>query len=230
MLPAIWVHAVAALPWVVLLVGQGLCWVERELEEDALLVASPWRVLWAVTLPRCRAALFAAGLWVAVQTATEITVTDLMQVRTFAEEVYTQFVAPDRDLAAGDVRAVTARAVAVSAPAIVCTWVLVVWIARRWERSLPPLRTLAAPVCLFRLGWTRWPLAGVVLALVGMLAGVPLASLLWKAGLHGSPETWSAPAAWHQLALVFKVHGPMVAESLGLAAAAPGRCRNSAAS
>src|SRR5262245_26838136 len=33
---AIWVHAVAALPWVVLIVGQGMRWVERELEEDAL--------------------------------------------------------------------------------------------------------------------------------------------------------------------------------------------------
>jgi iron(III) transport system permease protein len=211
-----------------LLVGQGLGWVERELEEDALLVASPWRVLWAVTLPRCRVALFAAGLWVAVQTATEITVTDLLQVRTFAEEVYTQFVAPDRDPSVGDVRAITARAVAVSVPAIICTWVLIVWIARRWERSLPPLRTLAAPICLFRLGQARWPLAGVVFSLVGMLAGVPLVSLVWKAGLHGSPEAWSVLAAWHQLVLVFKVHGPMVAESLVLAGAV-GACAAGAA-
>src|SRR5947209_8782844 len=63
--PAIWVHAVAALPWVVWLVGQGLCWVERELEEDGLLVGAPWWVFWHVTLPRSRATLFAAGLWVA---------------------------------------------------------------------------------------------------------------------------------------------------------------------
>src|SRR5262249_1631400 len=38
MAPAIWIHAIAALPWVILLVGQGLCWVEPELEEDGLLV------------------------------------------------------------------------------------------------------------------------------------------------------------------------------------------------
>src|SRR5439155_10337084 len=76
---AMWVHAVAGLPWVVLLAGQGLRWVERELEEDALTVAGPWRVFTRVTLPRSRAALCAAALWVALQTATEITVTDMMQ-------------------------------------------------------------------------------------------------------------------------------------------------------
>jgi len=41
---AIWIHAVAGLPWVVWIVGRGLCWVEPELEEDALTAASPWRV------------------------------------------------------------------------------------------------------------------------------------------------------------------------------------------
>ena len=41
---ALWIHAVAALPWVVLLVGQGLRWVERDLEEEALTFASPWRI------------------------------------------------------------------------------------------------------------------------------------------------------------------------------------------
>ena len=49
---AIWIHAAAALPWVVLIVGFGLANVERELEESALLDASPRQVFWHVTLPR----------------------------------------------------------------------------------------------------------------------------------------------------------------------------------
>ena len=49
---AIWIHAVAALPWVMLLAGQGLTWVERELEEDALTLLPAWLVLLRVTLPR----------------------------------------------------------------------------------------------------------------------------------------------------------------------------------
>src|SRR5205823_9704829 len=49
---AVWVHAAAGLPWVVWLVGQGLCWVEPEAEDDARLAAGPGRVLWRGTLPR----------------------------------------------------------------------------------------------------------------------------------------------------------------------------------
>ena len=128
---AIWVHAVAGLPWIIVLVGQGLCWVERELEEDAVMVAPPWQVLWQITLPRCRAAIFAAGMWVALSAASEITVTDVMQVRTFAEEVYSQLVGGDR--------AALAHAVAVSLPAVLLTWMLLMAATRRWERTLPPL-------------------------------------------------------------------------------------------
>ncbi len=81
---ATWIHALAGLPWVVILVGQGLCWVEPELEEDALLVAGTWRVLWSVTLVRGRAAIAAAALWVALQAAGEVAVTDVLQVPTYA--------------------------------------------------------------------------------------------------------------------------------------------------
>src|SRR5207245_283698 len=87
MVIAVWVHAAAAFPWVVLIVGHGLQWVEPEMEEDALTAAGPLRVLERVTLPRCRAVIVAAGFWVAWQCATEITVTDKMDIRTFAEEV-----------------------------------------------------------------------------------------------------------------------------------------------
>ena len=126
-----------------MLVGQGLCWVERELEEDAVMVAPPWQVLWQITLPRCRAAIFAAGMWVALSAASEITVTDVMQVRTFAEEVYSQSVGGDR--------AALAHAVAVSLPAVLLTWMLLMAAMRRWERTLPPLDALWAPPRLFRL-------------------------------------------------------------------------------
>ena len=70
----------------------GLRGVERDLEEDASLLLGPVGVLWHVSLPRCAASIAAAGLWVSLQTATEITVTDVMQVRTAAEEVLTQFI------------------------------------------------------------------------------------------------------------------------------------------
>lgn len=204
--PAIWVHALAALPWIVLLVGQGLCWVERELEEDALTAASPWRVFWRFTLPRARAAIAAAILWVAVQTAAEITVTDLMLVRTFAEEVYTQFTLQNPD----DLP----RAVAVSLPASGLAAVLVLWAAERWRKTLPPLEQAAEPLCLFHLGKARWPVCGLVLALLALLAGVPLLGLLWKAGLGGSPESWSGARLSQLLLSTFEGKSRLVAENV----------------
>ncbi|OAI55111.1 hypothetical protein AYO44_02940 [Planctomycetaceae bacterium SCGC AG-212-F19] len=210
--PAIWVHALAGLPWVVWLVGQGLCWVERELEEEALLAAPPWRVLWRVTLPRCRGAIAAAALVVAIQTATEITVSDMMGVRTFAEEVYLQF------LIEGG--AVLARAAAVCLPQLVVVVVLVIGVAGRWERTLPALEQVAPPICLFPLGMARWPLFVLVLLTVEIFAGVPVLALFWKAGLGGSPETWSADRLASQLAGVAAGKSGLIAENLLLVACA----------
>ncbi|HWG42792.1 MAG TPA: ABC transporter permease subunit [Gemmataceae bacterium] len=183
---AIWIHAVAALPWVILLVGQGLSWVERELEEDALTLMPSWCVLLSVTLPRAGAALGAAALWVSLQAATEITVTDVMQVRTFAEEVYTQIVGgPDAEEG-------VARAVAATLPFVLLVAILVGCVARFWERRLPARMTLLTGPLVFRLGRWRWPLVLVVALLCGLLLAMPLGSLVWRAGLTGTPPSWSA--------------------------------------
>ncbi|HZT78859.1 MAG TPA: ABC transporter permease subunit, partial [Gemmataceae bacterium] len=209
---AVWVHAALGLPWVVWLVGQGLCWVEPELEEDALTAAGPCRVLWSVTLRRSAAAVAAAGLWVALQAATEVTVTDMMQVRTFGEEVYNQFVRSDRLGVGGPV--------AVNLPPVLLTALVVAWAARRWERSLPPLRTFAAEPYVFRLGWLRWPCLLLAVAVVALVAGVPGASLAWKAGLSGTPREWSAATVLLWVDRVVHLRGGLVLSSLGLAAAA----------
>src|SRR5512142_760860 len=84
------VHALAMIPWIVLLAGVGLRTVEPELEESALLDLPAWRVLGRVTLRRSLGTLAGAALAVAVLTAGDMTVTDLLQVRTYAEEAYVQ--------------------------------------------------------------------------------------------------------------------------------------------
>jgi iron(III) transport system permease protein len=213
---AVWIHAVAALPWVVLLVGQGLRWVERDLEEEALTFAGPWRVLARVTLRRGLAAVGGAALWVALQTATEITVTDMFQVRTFGEEVYTQYVMPD-PVGGPAGEAAVARAVVISLPSVLVTMVLVLAATGWWERRLPPLEALATEPHVYHLGWARWPCCAALAALVVVLAGVPVGSLVWKLGLGGSPPHWSAGVAAEHLNLVLRVRGRHVAESLALA-------------
>src|SRR4029078_6488559 len=47
---AVWVHALAAVPWVVLIVGASLRAVEAEIEEDAATCATPQRVMWHVSI------------------------------------------------------------------------------------------------------------------------------------------------------------------------------------
>ncbi len=95
---AIWIHSMAALPWVVGIVGIGLRLVEPELEEQALLDGSATQVFFRVSLPAALPAVGVAALWVAVLTAGEMTVTDLFAIRTYAEEVYTQAAATAAEL------------------------------------------------------------------------------------------------------------------------------------
>jgi ABC-type Fe3+ transport system permease subunit len=157
------------------------------LEEQAWVDAGPWAALY-VTFRRAAPALGAAALWTAVSVASEIAVTDLFAVRTFAEELYTQNavtaepLGPPLALApawamAGSLAALGMAAVAALTPAT----------------SRSPTRL---PVT-FDLGGWRWPAAAIAWMLVAVLAGIPLVSLFVKTGVlvesgpAGLERTWS---------------------------------------
>jgi len=186
---AIWIHTVAAVPWVVLIVGAALRAVEPELEEQALLEAGPARVFWTVTLRRSLAGLAAAGLWVAVGCAAEMTVTDLYRVRTYAEELYTQLAVT------GD----AAEASLAVLPGIALTsWLVLAGVVL--AGLLGPVTHTGPRRAPPRINWGRekWPLAGGVWLTLAILAGVPLLNLLHRAGIQvelgpdGRIRTWSA--------------------------------------
>jgi len=92
LLPAAWIHAVAAWPWPIAVVWCALQISDRSLEDEAGQSGGPRAVFRFVTLPRLAWALLAAACLIGVQAGTEIAITDAMMVRTFAEEVYTQMV------------------------------------------------------------------------------------------------------------------------------------------
>ncbi|HVW38670.1 MAG TPA: ABC transporter permease subunit [Pirellulales bacterium] len=194
---AIWVHAIAALPWVVLIVSAGLLLVERELEEQALLYGSAWQAFRHVTLRRALGSVGVAALWVAVTTSAEMTVTDYFQVRTFAEEIYVD-VALGGDLAAaplgkafgwlpgaGETQGEGAS-LGVWPGVLICAW-LVVAACVLVAQLLPVVRqaSFGEPL-VFRLGAWRGPAAAAMLVLVMLAVALPIGSLAFKAGVEVS--------------------------------------------
>jgi iron(III) transport system permease protein len=189
---AIWVHAMAAVPWVALAVAAALATVERRLEEQALLEADGWRVLRRVSLRYAAGGAAAAAAWVAAMCATEFVVTDLYQVRTFAEEVYTAATlglltgaAPNSTslgipLGVAPAEPFAARDLALGVAALGLLLVAATWRAAPW---------LAAVATTPRDSTWRWRPQRRFLAaipawgLIAAVVGVPLAGLAWKAGL-----------------------------------------------
>lgn len=85
---AAFLHGIAAIPWMSLLFAFAFSRTERELREEALISGGPWRAFLFVDLPRTLPALGIAAAWLAVVLFQEMTITDLYQVRTIAEEFY----------------------------------------------------------------------------------------------------------------------------------------------
>jgi iron(III) transport system permease protein len=214
LLTAVIIHSAAALPWVVWLTGQGFLWVERHIEEDALTHGGAWSAFWQATLPRALPAMALAGFWVGIQAASEITITDMCQVRTFAEEVYTQFARPDPGTGFSPEQS-QARALATAMPAALLSAVAVSLVAWSWRHRLPPLD--AAPPTdwpLLKLGRWRAAAAGWVYLLLLIAVGIPFMSLLWKVG-HVPPHgSWSIVIAGRQLARAWQAQSRRITISL----------------
>jgi iron(III) transport system permease protein len=181
------VHALAALPWVVLIVGVGLCAIEPELEESALLDYGPGRVLLRVTLRRAWGAIAAAALAVAVLTAGDMTVTDLLQIRTYAEEAYLQY-----SLGRGP-----GGAALVAIPPLIVLGLLILLVGRALGR-FDPARLVSSftRARLWQLGLWRIPCGMLLVAVIGTATSLPLYSLVWRAGRVGGRATLGHPPTW----------------------------------
>ncbi len=201
---AAFVHAVTALPWVVWLVGLGLARVEPELEEEALTATTPFKVLLRVSIPRAKAAIQLAVLWIVLQTIGEIAVTDMANVRTFAEEIYTQYVVGGPEA--------QARAVIVSLPVTVLGILGCGFVLRQWHRETTISRWKIAPL-MVELGRWRWLLSVLVVGGVLVCVGVPLFALIRQAGGHHSGG-WSAVRFKVEMLRALKLNAGMLGESL----------------
>ena len=184
---AAFVHAVAALPWIVLVAGIGLQTVEPELEEAALLDLSAWQVALRVTLRRGIGAVVAAALAVAVLTAGDMTVTDLLQVRTYAEEAYIQYNLGNGPGAAG----------AVALPPLIVLGVLIFGCVHTLCAADPArLPTPSGRARVGKLGKWRAPVGLFLLAVVGNSVAFPVYGLVWRAGRVGGVAASGRAPHW----------------------------------
>lgn len=211
---AAFVHAMAALPWIVLLAGMGLRSVEPELEEAALLDQPAWRVLAGTTLRRSLGAIAGAALAVAVLTAGDMTVTDLLQVRTYAEEAYVQYQVGNGPGAAAAVT--LPPLVVLGAGVLLAAWAL---------QNADPARipSAASRAKVWRLGPWRIFAGALVLLTAGNAVALPLYGLIWRAGRVGGAAAagqgphWSLAGLGGTLQLAWEdVSGPL-AKSILLA-------------
>ena len=232
---AIWVHALAAVPWVVLIVGSSLRAVEAEIEEDAATCAAPQKVMWHVSIRRAAPTILLAGIWVAIMTTTEISVTDFFQVRTFAEEVYTQSalgtfdasIASPPNQPESDAKLPALSAIGLWSGLLLSTALALIAIAA----ASPLLADLSdashrRPWIWHLLRW-RWPAAILLWLSMFVLAGIPLGNLLYKAGMQvsvtgsGRSRTWSPTKVVERLAAApYDFHGELwLSAQIGAAAA-----------
>ena len=186
LLGAAFIHAMAALPWVVVIAGVGFRSVEPDLESLARLDLAPLGVIRRVTLRRSLGAIAASALAVAVLTGGDMTVTDLLQVRTYAEEAYTQYQLGN-----------PGRAAAVALPPLVLLGGAIL-VGTAVLLRVDPARVVSAASRArdWSLGRWRVPLGLALVLTVGNLIALPVYSLIWRAGRVGGRAVAGLPPRW----------------------------------
>ncbi|WP_422926899.1 ABC transporter permease [Singulisphaera sp. PoT] len=181
------VHALAAIPWVMLLAGIGSLGVEREVEESALLDLSAWQVFFRVTLRRSLGGIAAATLAVAVLTAGDMTVTDLLQVRTYAEEAYLQY-----QLGRGP----CAAAAVTLPPLALLGLAIVLGSSSLFGGDSRRFTSVARRARVWNLGGWRIPVGVLASLIIVSLVALPLATLIWRAGRVGGSAALGRLPTW----------------------------------
>ena len=192
------VHALAAVPLVAWLQGNVMLLSDLNLEEMARLEHATLPALFKTTVRQSLPSAAAAALAVLIMTIGDMTVSDLVQERTFAEEAYLQAQMGD---------GLHAAARTALPPTLVMISLIIAW--SRFNRQWLATQGARLGRKLNHSPWLSGPLA-LPAALVTILAtsfiwGVPLAALVWRAGrsggnvLKGHLPSWSAASLVHNL-------------------------------
>ena len=173
----VWVHAVAAIPWLFWLFRMAIASVSRSYEEAASLDAPQSKIMRHITLPFVWPMIFAASFYVSIVSMTEITITDRYQYRSYAEVLYNEYVL-NSNLAALPLSmgAVSALIVAVGVLGILMCKLVLPRLVHATVAGSTSLRTSRPAV-------TATVFAVVAIA-IGTLLFLPIANLLYQAGIE----------------------------------------------
>ena len=171
---ASFVHAVWVLPWVVLITAIGTRSLESELEELALLHWSAREVVLRLTLRRTWPAIASASVLAAAFSATDMTVTDLIPVRTYAEEAY---LLSQLGMEQGPLimRSTLPQLTLLGSAVFLASLCFL-------RFDLRNLVTGPRSAWRFRLGSTGLPIFVLVSVFLGVVVGLPIYGLVWRAG------------------------------------------------
>ena len=114
---AIWVHGIAAVPLVTVVLWFGISGTIRIHEEQARLDANDVSIFWHITLPRLIPLIGVCAVWIFVTCAREITVTDIYRIGTLAEQIYLGY-------SLGGIESVAGPGFAMSAIGLMATLIL----------------------------------------------------------------------------------------------------------
>ncbi|MBU0638660.1 MAG: ABC transporter permease subunit [Planctomycetes bacterium] len=163
---------------------------DRGLEEQALLDARRWSVLWRVTLPQAGWGIATLGVLVTLLVATDYTIADILMVRTFAEEIYTQYALDHARVGP----------LTTSVPVLLTLAVLLlVFVTRYRRRGEATVWHFGARPDTIRLGRWRGPIGIVALLVPVLLAGAPAVVLLRRIGSLRAFCSAAWPLRWELL-------------------------------
>ena len=194
----VWIHTLAAIPWVTLIVGLGLTLVDPQLEEESLLNATSGQVFLRIVLPGALPSLGVAALWVLTVSAGEMTVTNVYQVFNYAEVLHTWLAWGDDS---GNMWQQLLPSLLLLALLLVAGLLLVMKLAPGGDLSI-----MRRPR-QYRLGRWRLPAAALLCVLMIAMAVVPLAGLCSQAGkqselLDGQPTSYWSAAKFIDMAML----------------------------
>ena len=171
---AVWVYVATLLPWIALINAAFFRLVPAELEDQARIDATGWQVFRTVTLRLALPGCIVSLLWIFIQVSNEVAITDVYQIRTYAEEVYTGFALGD---SLDEVQLRVLPGVGLVCLLAVASYYLIAQVS--FERSGIHGRNRTT----FHLGKWRIALSIIVMFGFAVVVLVPILNLCWKAGI-----------------------------------------------